>query len=57
MNKVIIKSIEIKNFKGIASFKTDFNEDVTKFYGANGSGKTTIKNALEILGGPAPEKM
>ena len=47
MNKVIIKSIEIKNFKGIASFKTDFNEDITKFYGANGSGKTTIKNAWE----------
>ena len=47
MNKVIIKSIEIKNFKGIASFKVDFNEDVTKIYGANGSGKTTIKNAWE----------
>ena len=47
MNKVIIKSIEIKNFKGIASFKIDFNEDVTKIYGANGSGKTTIKNAWE----------
>lgn len=47
MNKVIIKSIEIRNFKGIASFKIDFNEDVTKIYGANGSGKTTIKNAWE----------
>ena len=47
MNKVIIKRIEIRNFKGIASFKTDFNEDITKFYGANGSGKTTIKNAWE----------
>ena len=47
MNKVIIKSIEIRNFKGIASFKIDFNEDVTKVYGANGSGKTTIKNAWE----------
>lgn len=47
MKKVIIKTIEIKNFKGIASFKTDFNEDVTKFYGSNGSGKSTIKNAWE----------
>lgn len=47
MNKVIIKSIDIKNFKGIASFKTEFNEDVTKFYGSNGSGKSTIKNAWE----------
>ena len=47
MNKVIIKNITIRNFKGIASFKTDFNEDITKFYGENGSGKTTIKNAWE----------
>lgn len=45
--KVVIKTIEIKNFKGIASFKTDFNENVTKFYGGNGSGKSTIKNAWE----------
>lgn len=47
MNKVIIKSINIKNFKGIASFNTCFAPDVTKFYGKNGSGKSTIKNAWE----------
>ena len=45
--KVIIQDIAIKNFKGIASFKTSFNADVTKFYGSNGSGKSTIKNAWE----------
>ncbi len=47
MKKVIIQDIAIKNFKGIASFKTSFNADVTKFYGSNGSGKSTIKNAWE----------
>lgn len=47
MKKVIIQDITIKNFKGIASFKTSFNADVTKFYGSNGSGKSTIKNAWE----------
>ena len=47
MKKVIIQDITIKNFKGIASFKTSFNVDVTKFYGSNGSGKSTIKNAWE----------
>ena len=45
--KVIIQDITIKNFKGIASFKTSFNADVTRFYGSNGSGKSTIKNAWE----------
>ena len=45
--KVVIQDITIKNFKGIASFKTSFNPDVTKFYGSNGSGKSTIKNAWE----------
>lgn len=45
--KVVIQDIAIKNFKGIASFKTSFNADVTKFYGSNGSGKSTIKNAWE----------
>lgn len=45
--KVVIQDITIKNFKGIASFKTDFNADVTRFYGSNGSGKSTIKNAWE----------
>ena len=47
MNKVIIKSISIRNFKGVSSFKTDFDENITRFYGANGSGKSTIKNAWE----------
>ena len=47
MKKVIIQDITIKNFKGIASFKTSFNADVTRFYGSNGSGKSTIKNAWE----------
>lgn len=47
MNKVIIKSIKIRNFKGIASFDVFFDPDITKFYGANGSGKSTIKNAWE----------
>ena len=45
--KVIIQDITIKNFKGIASFKTSFNADITRFYGSNGSGKSTIKNAWE----------
>lgn len=47
MNKVIIKSIQIRNFKGVAKFDVSFNPDVTRFYAENGSCKTTIKNAWE----------
>ncbi len=48
MNKVILKHIEINNFKGIASASFDFEEE-TEFYAENGSGKSTIKNAFEWI--------
>lgn len=49
MNRIILKSISITNFKGIASAEFYFNEDLTTIKGENGSGKTTIKNAFEWL--------
>lgn len=47
MNKVIIKSMDIKNFKGIESFNLNFDDGVNRIYAPNGYGKTTIKNAWE----------
>lgn len=49
MNIIKIKSISIKNFKGIANLKVDFNDDLTQIFGENGSGKSTIKEAWEWI--------
>ena len=47
MDKITIKRIETRNFKGIAILNYDFNDNSTTIYGPNGSGKSTIKNAWE----------
>lgn len=47
MDKVTLKSMKIKNFKGIASFTTEFDPKETKLYGKNGEGKTTLKEAWQ----------
>lgn len=44
--KVIFKSIDIQNFKGFKSFTTGFDPLSTSFYGKNGSGKTSIADAI-----------
>lgn len=49
MNKVIIKSINIQNFKGIAKLKISFDDGINKIYASNGRGKTSIKNAWEWI--------
>lgn len=40
-----IKSISIKNFKGIKEFKHEFDKGTNEFSGVNGGGKTSIKEA------------
>lgn len=47
MNKVILKKIKIKNFKGIASYSVSFEDGSNKIEAQNGEGKTTIKKAWE----------
>lgn len=47
MNKVIIKKVEISNFKGIARYTHEFEEGKNKIFAENGAGKSTIKNAWE----------
>ncbi len=46
-----IDHIEIKNFKNFASLQADFKPGVNLFVGANGSGKTSILEALCVAVG------
>ncbi|PLX71842.1 MAG: hypothetical protein C0602_00280 [Denitrovibrio sp.] len=44
-----LKSMELKNFKGIRSYKVDFNPHTTAINGDNGTGKTTLFDAFTWL--------
>lgn len=49
MKRIIIKWIRIINFKGIRDLRIDFDATETDITGCNGSGKTTIADALTWL--------
>lgn len=44
--KIIINSIDISFFKGIKHLHLDLNDDLTNIYGENGTGKSTICDAI-----------
>lgn len=46
MKQVRLKRLHLLNFKGISSLELEFRDDVTRIYGANGVGKTTIFDAF-----------
>lgn len=46
---MMIKSLTLTNFKSIKELAINFSPDVTNIYGANGSGKTTIVDAVNFL--------
>lgn len=48
MKSVILKKIEINNFKGIKELSIDFSK-VTNIYGENGLGKTSVFDAFSWL--------
>src|SRR5690606_35241887 len=45
MKSILIKTLLIKNFKGLENLKVNF-ESITDIFGANASGKTTIFDAF-----------
>ncbi|QDP86039.1 AAA family ATPase [Chryseobacterium sp. SNU WT5] len=48
MNTIILKKLNLINFKGVKNLSVDF-DDSTNIFGANGSGKTTIFDACTWL--------
>lgn len=48
MSKIILKKLNLINFKGVKSLSIDF-EDSTNIFGANGTGKTTIFDSFTWL--------
>lgn len=47
--RITLKSLSMRNFKGIRSLKLTFNDDVTEIHGDNATGKTTIVDAFSWL--------
>lgn len=45
MKTIKLKSLELTNFKGVRSFRADFDKQVSFVMGDNGSGKTTLYDA------------
>ncbi len=45
MRQIKIQSLQIENFKGLRSFSVDFNDELTRIVGANGTGKTSVHDA------------
>lgn len=49
MKKIILKKLSLLNFKGLREFAIEFDENVTRVLGRNGSGKTTIFDGFTWL--------
>lgn len=49
MKRIILKKMNLVNFKGMRSIEITFNDGVTNIFGRNGAGKTTIFDAFTWL--------
>jgi len=48
VKEIVLKSLKIKNFKGVKDLSIDFGK-VTNVFGDNGTGKTTIQDSFSFL--------
>ena len=56
MDRYILKSMRVKNLKGIKDAEFNFTETLTAIMGVNGSGKTTVIHALACVYQPLNNK-
>ncbi len=49
MNKLIIEELNIKNFRNLKNVKLNFNYGFNYIEGANGTGKSTILDAIRFI--------
>ena len=47
--KMKIKTLKVKNFKNIEESSIEFKSNLAGIYGPNGTGKTAIVEAIEII--------
>ena len=47
-NKMVIKSITLKNYRCFENIQMDFHEKLTVIVGDNGSGKTSILEGMAV---------
>ena len=56
--EIILKRLEVKNFKGVTDLTIDFNPTITQIMGANHTGKTTTADAINwVLFGKNSERL
>ena len=46
---MILKNIEIRNFRNYEHLKIDLNNEINIIYGDNGGGKTNILESIYVL--------
>lgn len=50
--RMIIENISLKNFRNFSDYEISFKDGINVIYGPNGSGKTSVLEAISYLSNP-----